>query len=211
MKIISHRGFWIEEKEKNSINAFEKSFHMGFGIETDVRDYCGKLVISHDMATNSSMLFEDFLRLYNKYKSEEVVLAINIKADGLQNELISILSKYNVSNYFLFDMSIPEMIVYSRTELNFFTRQSEHESNIIMYEESKGVWLDCFKNIWYSNNIIKEHLNNGKNVCIVSAELHKRDNKQQWEQIKELLQEVDGNRLMLCTDYPSKAKEYFYD
>lgn len=211
MKIISHRGFWKDEKEKNSMNAFEKSFQVGLGVETDVRDYCGNLVISHDIANCNNTSFEEFLSIYKKYNSNDMTLAINIKADGLQTKLMELLTKYNISNYFLFDMSIPEMVVYSRTTLNFFTHQSEYGPSPILYDKAMGVWLDSFEDIWYSNSCIKEHLDNGKYVCIVSAELHKRDNTKQWEQIRMLLKEVNGDKLILCTDNPIKAKEYFYD
>ena len=30
IEIISHRGFWIKENEKNTINAFKRSFELGF-------------------------------------------------------------------------------------------------------------------------------------------------------------------------------------
>jgi nucleoside-diphosphate-sugar epimerase len=49
MNIISHRGFWLKDEEKNTIQAFERSFEFGFGTETDIRDYKGELVISYDM------------------------------------------------------------------------------------------------------------------------------------------------------------------
>ena len=48
MKILSHRGYWKEEKEKNTIDAVRKAFDHGFGIESDIRDLDGKLVISHN-------------------------------------------------------------------------------------------------------------------------------------------------------------------
>ena len=50
MKILSHRGYWKEEKEKNTIDAVRKAFDHGFGIESDIRDLDGKLVISHNPA-----------------------------------------------------------------------------------------------------------------------------------------------------------------
>ena len=49
MKILSHRGFWREVAEKNKLVAFDYSFSLGFGTETDVRDFGGELVISHDI------------------------------------------------------------------------------------------------------------------------------------------------------------------
>ena len=56
MQIISHRGFWKSKNEQNTIISFQRSFENGFGIETDIRDLNGKLVISHDIPQNSSEL-----------------------------------------------------------------------------------------------------------------------------------------------------------
>ena len=49
IKILSHRGYWKKVEEKNTIQAFENSFSHGFGLETDIRDLNGKLVVSHDI------------------------------------------------------------------------------------------------------------------------------------------------------------------
>ena len=49
MEILSHRGYWKTVTEKNTIIAFKRSFNLGFGTETDIRDLNGNLVISHDM------------------------------------------------------------------------------------------------------------------------------------------------------------------
>ena len=46
IKILAHRGFWKEETEKNTKIAFERAFNSGFGIETDLRDIKGEIVIS---------------------------------------------------------------------------------------------------------------------------------------------------------------------
>ena len=47
MVILSHRGYW-KDARKNSVDAFKASFVREFGTETDIRDYNGELVISHD-------------------------------------------------------------------------------------------------------------------------------------------------------------------
>ncbi len=49
MIILSHRGYWKSEEERNQEVAFHRSFDLGYGTETDIRDIQGKLVISHDM------------------------------------------------------------------------------------------------------------------------------------------------------------------
>ncbi|MDA0991940.1 MAG: hypothetical protein O3A51_14465, partial [Verrucomicrobia bacterium] len=74
----------------------------GFGIETDVRDYRGELVIAHDIATAGAPAFADFLSLKSL---ESQTLALNIKADGLGPSLKQQLQKHHVANAYCFDMS----------------------------------------------------------------------------------------------------------
>ena len=56
MRIISHRGYWKQEIEKNSDIAFHRSFRLNIGTETDFRDYKGELVISHDVPTEGNFI-----------------------------------------------------------------------------------------------------------------------------------------------------------
>ena len=63
MQILSHRGFWKNLSERNTKVAFERSFNAGFGTETDLRDICGKIVISHDMPQGGEISFEELLQL----------------------------------------------------------------------------------------------------------------------------------------------------
>ena len=107
MKILAHRGFWMNESEKNSREAIKRAFDYGFGIETDLRDICGKIVISHNCPEGNEVSFEDIL---NDLDSRKLMLALNIKADGQSEEIIRLLNKFKVSDYFTFDMSIPAPI-----------------------------------------------------------------------------------------------------
>ncbi len=208
MKIISHRGLWQSSNEKNTVSAFEKSFSADFGTETDIRDYKGALVISHDVADNSCLLLSDFFELYKKYDAD-LPIALNVKADGLQNLLQTMLLQYEVNNYFVFDMSIPDTLGYLACQLNVFCRQSEYEPNPSFYTESKGIWLDGFNGEWFDNSLISNHLTQGKEVCIVSSELHGSNYIPFWKKLRELAEDSDDS-LMLCTDYPDQAREFFY-
>ena len=97
MEIISHRGYWKDPAEKNKTVAFDRSFSLGFGTETDFRDYQAELVISHDMATSESVKADSFFEAYNKYNYQPT-LALNIKADGLQDKIKMLTEKYKISN-----------------------------------------------------------------------------------------------------------------
>ncbi|NIG14638.1 hypothetical protein [Pantoea sp. Cy-640] len=207
MEIISHRGYWKNNDEKNSVIAFKRSFELGFGTETDVRDFNGNLVISHDIPYGNEILLTQFLELV---KNKDLSLALNIKSDGLAEKLFDALSLYNVKKAFVFDMSIPDQLSYFKHgEIQFFSRASEYEPVISLYEECSGVWLDAFISIWYDSDYINNLLNDGKKVCIVSPELHKReDYKNLWRMlIDEKLSESDN--IILCTDYPEEAALFF--
>lgn len=207
MMIISHRGFWKEKKEKNSSIAFDRSFSLNFGTETDIRDFNGDLVISHDIANKTCLTLREFLKIY-KLKNMNLTLALNIKSDGLHKKLYDYLKEHSILNYFVFDMSIPDTITYLKEGMNVFIRQSEYESDSSFYERASGIWLDAFESVWYSEELVKKHLNNGKKVAIVSSELHKREYLKHWSFLKSW-DIIDDNNLILCTDFPKIASKFF--
>ena len=65
MIILSHRGYWKDVNEKNQQVSFERSFSLGFGTETDIRDYKGELVISHDIA-DENCISVIFIKVNNR-------------------------------------------------------------------------------------------------------------------------------------------------
>jgi hypothetical protein len=53
MKLLCHRGYRQRKSEQNSLAALELAILGGNGVETDIRDCDGELVISHDMPTSA--------------------------------------------------------------------------------------------------------------------------------------------------------------
>jgi hypothetical protein len=212
MKILSHRGYWKSENEKNTRIAFERSFLLGFGTETDIRDLNGELVISHDppVSEQKCLTAIDFFKLY-KSLGDGLQLALNIKSDGLQEKLMKLINEYNITNYFVFDMSIPDTLGYLKNNTKIFTRQSEYEIDPAFYSQADGVWMDEFNQNWIEEKNIGNHILNGKKVCIVSPELHKRDFKIEWNKYKNIFLVDSANKISICTDLPEKAKQFFYE
>lgn len=203
MRILAHRGYWKSEGEKNTLGAFERAFRHGYGIETDVRDYRGELVVSHNVADESCPLFESVLKLYRDTGSDEY-LAINIKADALQDRLKEILLKYKIEKYFVFDMSVPELVVYRAENINYFTRMSEYETEPVLLGDAAGIWMDEWESAWISKDIINQFLNKNKIVAVISPEIHKRDEMVMWNFIRS----IHSDRLLLCTDKPDLFAEF---
>lgn len=205
MKIISHRGYWRSPLEKNSKDAIIRSFKLGFGVETDLRDCQGKLAISHDPPMGHELSFEELLQIHSE-ADNSLPLALNVKSDGLQLMAADLIQRYSIKEYFFFDMSIPDMVGYNRMGLRFFTRQSELEPEPTMLAESSGVWIDLFHSDWITEGIVASYLKQGKSVCLVSPELHKRDPGSFWDAVATWECRPDS-RLMLCTDLPEAARD----
>jgi hypothetical protein len=210
MQILSHRGYWKTPEEKNARIAFDRSFALDFGTETDFRDLNGALVIAHDCATTGAMPAAEFFTIFNQY-NRGLPLALNVKADGLQTLLQQALVTANIQNYFVFDMSIPDMLGYQKIGIPYYTRQSDIETELVLYKDAAGVWLDSFgSESWIGESTIIPHLAAGKAVCIVSPDLHKRPHTPFWERLKSFSC-LQDSRLMLCTDYPEEARAFFAD
>ncbi len=206
MIIISHRGLWKNTEEKNKKQAFINSFRLGYGTETDLRDIKGKIIISHDMPKGDELSFEELLQLMD---GRNLPLALNIKADGQIEAILELLAKYNHTNYFTFDMSIPDLVVQCEAGANAFSGMSDVQPLPIMLQNVCGIWLDSFNSDWYQAELVDSILTSGKKVCIVSSDLHKRDTEDQWNKIKSVKQ-IDSSNLILCTDQPIEATKFFY-
>jgi len=205
MQILSHRGYWKTSEEKNSPVAFKRSFELGFGTETDLRDRLGRLVVSHDPPGEVALEAADLFEIYRRV-DRDLPLALNIKADGLQKLLPPLLNDLRITNAFVFDMAVPDALAWIRVGLPAFTRESEVERVPAFYDQAAGVWLDAFSGDWWTGAVIEAHLAAGKQVCIVSPELHGRDPSDVWNRLAAAPFRQD-ERLMICTDRPEEAKE----
>jgi hypothetical protein len=124
MIVLSHRGYWHAPAEKNTPEAFARSFSQGFGTETDIRDCGGRLLMSHDPPVGQEMTFTDFLELHRRH-DPSLPLAINIKADGLQRLMAAALENYRPADWFAFDMSIPDTRGWLAAGMPVFVRHSD--------------------------------------------------------------------------------------
>ena len=204
--ILAHRGLWTDPAAKNSRDALIAALDLGFGVETDFRDSEGVLWISHDPvigdgAVRASRFFEDCEEANRNGR-----LALNIKADGLQDMISDALEVAGIpaERLFAFDMSVPDALGYIRRGFPVYSRASEYEPNPPFADFAQGVWVDNFSGDFPQVQKTKELLGNGHRVAIVSPELHGRPHEGLW-------QEILGSGLHLhpdfelCTDFPNEA------
>lgn len=205
VQILAHRGLWKSPGEKNSLAALTLALRQGFGLETDVRDCAGELVISHDPPLAGALPLRALLEEYRSLKASST-LALNIKADGLAQPLRMLLQEYGVENYFVFDMSVPDMLAYVRNEMPLYSRLSELEPQVALLDRCAGIWLDAFHGDWYDAATISRFLNAGLAVCVVSPELHRRGKDNVWNLLRQVTSPT--SQLVCCTDHPEELREW---
>lgn len=207
VSVLAHRGYWRAPSERNSLAAFQRAFDRGYGAEIDVRDLDGELVVSHDPPLRGALAFEDVVDALASSGSGGV-LAVNVKADGLQARLAEALAGLDGAQWFAFDMSVPDALGYVRAGLPTFTRHSDVEPDPVLLRDATGVWLDDFGGGWLSEEQIAAHLAEDKHVAVVSPELHGRDHHAVWAQWRSW-QVWTRPGVSLCTDHPLEAQEVF--
>ena len=140
------------------------------GIEFDVREYKGEIVIAHDFERPGPLL-SDFLK-----KAKDHKLIINVKSEGLIEEVLSYLDGNQITNYFFLDLNYPEMVkLHSQGNFKFAVRLSEYESiNKSINLNPKWIWVDCFNHYDVTLNDIKLIREAGAKICLVSPELQSK-------------------------------------
>lgn len=207
--ILAHRGCWDDVGQQNSYDALKKAMLAGFGIETDFRDCSGAIVISHDPPKVDALKAKTFFELYTELGATGRI-AINIKSDGLQKLLLTLLSETGVprGNYYAFDMAVPDALEYINHDFPAYTRLSEHEEEAPFVNLAAGVWVDNFSGNFAQVEKAKEIMEAGTSACIVSSELHNRDHRALWGEIAAA--GLHENPLFeLCTDLPFLADNFF--
>lgn len=210
MEILAHRGWWTSREDQNSLDALTRALSAGFGIETDIRDCAGHLVICHDMPT-APLLSVDALLDRHADIPQAGTLALNVKADGLAGPLVAALQERGISNYFVFDMSVPDTLHYLKAGAPVFTRRSEFETGSALDQQAVGLWLDAFSTPFVPLSDIHYAEDLGKSIALVSPELHRKKHPGAWRTWSEAMasRRNSDSKWMVCTDFPKQADDFF--
>ena len=209
--LLAHRGLPKSTNNSDTKESFFHAINSNIGIELDVRNHLGSIVVSHDpIKEEPILLLEDIFKFVFECKYKKYI-AINIKEDNLQDSIIKLIEKYKIENWFSFDHSIPDLLISKK--LNAFIRISEYEPlhKIFDLDKYEGFWLDSFNSpFWYDLKYVENLLTKG-NLAIVSSDLHGFSPYGQWSLLKNLIHEPIRNKLFLCTDLIDQAKHYFFE
>ena len=146
-----------------------KNLDIKYGVEIDVRDSGRTLVIQHDPFKKGLQLHE-FLSSYR----QKGLLLIDIKSEGIEYQILKILKKFKIKNFFFLNSTYPIIINLINKKKNFI-RVSDFESfeNVYKFKgKIKWVWLEIYKKVNLTRKQILYLKNNRIKVCMVSPELH---------------------------------------
>ena len=146
------------------------------GIEFDIRDTGGDIVVQHDPFLGGQ-LFTDFL----KFCPPNKFYIVNVKSEGIERRAIADLEAHGIMQFFLLDCSIPMMVRLGKEgECRLAVRFSEYESLAtvgVMASFVSWVWVDVFTQLPLTNAIETSIRNHGLKLCLVSPELQGQQEK----------------------------------
>lgn len=164
MIYVAHRINKVEELKKVPSE---------YGVEIDLRDWQDRLILQHD-PFKGGQDFEEYLQHYH-----HALMVLNIKSERIEHEVLRLLKKYKITDYFFLDSSFPMIYLLSRQgESNSALRFSEFEGMdtiLAMKGRVKWVWVDCFSKLPLDGKkygILKQA---GFKLCLVSPELQKHE------------------------------------
>ena len=175
-----------------------------YGIEVDIRSNKNDLIINHDPFLDG-VKFSDWLK---HYKHE--FLIINVKEDGLEESILEILRKADITKFFFLDQSFPSLIrISSLGYKNCAMRISEYESvetALRLKDRINWLWVDTFTKLSLTfEEYIKLKSANFK-LCLVSPELN-NGNLIDLKNLKTFIQEKKINFDAVCTKFPEEWDE----
>ena len=156
------------------INTLEllQSLPQGVGIEFDVRDSGGRLIVTHDPFTDGP----DF-HVFAEFIGNRPCI-VNIKSEGIEPMCMEILAKAGVTDYFFLDSSFPMIVKMSNFgHTQFAVRYSEFESMetiFAMQNRAQWVWVDSFTSLILTKEVADAFHEAGFRLCLVSPELQGR-------------------------------------
>ena len=205
-RILAHRGLSKFDGRAGDLSEDDliRAIDRGFGIEIDVRDFLGNLVISHNPPRGDvpQLMLTEFLRKLQTYSAvktdQQPLIAVNIKASGLS----SFLPEIELSHFF-FDLTIPDLLDYAKIGLPVAQRISEFETAVQLPFTPEYYWLDSFEGgSLSSESDFLETLEQDALKVFVSPELHGERPHYLWEKLApEFRQRSD---IAICTDFPEE-------
>jgi len=158
--IIEHRINTIEQLKRVPLNR---------GVEIDIRDYKGELMLTHEPFDTGNALPE-FLKSY-----QHKFIIFNVKSAGLESRILELTRENNINNFFFLDVENTCLVNFARKGMKKaavrFSDFEPIEFAMSFAGKLDWVWVDCFERIPDKKDF--ERLSQYFKVCLVSPEMQK--------------------------------------
>lgn len=190
MELVAHRV--------NDIGRLE-GLPPELGAEIDLRTVGGRIVLHHEVYEKGPA-FEDFVEVYARTRRDRLLI-LNPKEDGLDAEVLAVLKKAGVGNFFFLDLSFPSIVrmCVRGGEKRAALRVSEYEpaeAAMSLAGRAAWVWQDCFDGKPADAGQVRR-LREAFKVCLVSPELEGYP-KERIADFRHLAEDADA----VCTKHP---------
>lgn len=188
MKIISHRC--------NTLAQLRETPRI-YGVEVDIRSMHDQLIMHHDPFARGER-FETWLDEFN-----HGTLILNVKEEGLEAKLISLMDQHGITDYFFLDQSFPFLVKWAHQgERRCAVRVSEYESintALSLAGSIDWAWVDCFTHFPLTHEDAVRLKKAGFKLCLVSPELQGRDASSEIPALRRILQDEEIVMDAVCT------------
>lgn len=175
-----------------------------YGVEIDLRSKNKSIYLHHDPYIKGE-LFSSWIKNYN-----HKLLVLNVKEEGLEGQILKVLNKNKIKNYFFHDQTF-STVLKTMNYTKVSVRYSEYEGlkNInILFNKIKWLWVDNFTKISLDKKFYFFLKKQKVKICIVSPELVK---KNRIKEIKNIISKFKKNDIKIdaiCTKHPEIWLKY---
>ncbi|MDA0323520.1 MAG: hypothetical protein O2923_12515 [Verrucomicrobia bacterium] len=145
MEIVVHRANTVAELE---------AVPPDYGAEIDIRVQGRELILHHEPYQTGERL-SDYLDHYR-----HGLLVLNIKSDGIEDDVVEMVQQRGIARYFLLDVEFPYISRSSRrAKTDAAIRYSEDEDIATVKNfigKAEWVWIDCVTHLPLTATIVED-------------------------------------------------------
>ena len=139
-----------------------------FGVELDIRDHDGRLVINHEPYSGGEP-FEAYCRKFG-----HALMIVDVKSEGIEGAALGVLEKNGIDNFFFLGLSFPSVVKLADAgEMRIGLRFSEYEpieGCLAMAGKAEWAWVDTFSRLPLDKPSFRKLKHAGFRTCLVCPE-----------------------------------------
>ena len=172
-----------------------KRLNNDYGVEIDLRSNNKTIYLHHDPYIKGE-LFSKWIKHY-----DHKLLVLNVKEEGLEGQILKILKKNKIRNFFFHDQTFSSMLKNkhkTKVSLRFSEYENLKKTNEL-FKQIKWLWIDNFTEFKLEKKFYLLLKQKKVKICLVSPELV---NKNRVKEIKELISYLEKNKFnvdAVCT------------